>query len=169
MLTKVCSIDLKSGILCQRCEEKVRSGEITKLDLEVAKILLDLEGRYPALQNVYLHRAVEAGDVLAILVNRGDVPHILGYGGKLLKAISEKTGKRMIKITAYNEETRRFLEGLFAPASILTVNTVWIPDGSTETKVVIPKKDDRKLPARVEALKDLAKRIHNVTLRIEFE
>lgn len=168
-MTKVCSIDLKSGILCQRCEEKVRSGEITKLDLEVAKVLLDLESRYPTLQTVYMHRAIAAGDVLAILVNKGDVPRILGYGGKLLKEISEKTGKRRIKIAAHNEETRRFLEDLFAPASILTVNTVWIPDGSTETKVVIPKRDGNKLPAKVEDLKDLAKRIHNVTLRIEFE
>ncbi len=169
MLTKICSVDLKSGILCQRCEKKVKSGEFSKLDLEVARILLKMEEKYPALQKVYFHKAIESGNTLVILVNKGDVQKILSYGGKILKEISEKTGKRKIRILASNAEPRRFLEDLFAPASILTINKIWLPDGSTETKVVIPKKDERKLPINIEALKEIAKSIQSITLRVEFE
>ena len=104
-----------------------------------------------------------------MLKDKKSVHILLSYGGKILKGISEKIGKKKIRIIAYNEEPRRFLEDLFAPAPVLTINTIWIPDGSKETKVVIPAKDMRKLPADKEVLKDLAKKIQNITLRIEFE
>jgi transcription antitermination factor NusA-like protein len=169
MLTKICAVDLKSGILCPKCEEKVRSGEVSQLDLKVAKVLLDLENKYPALQTVYFHKAIESGDNLVILVDRGDVSKILSYGGRILREISEKTGKRRVRILAYNDEPRRFLEYLFAPASILTINKIWLPDGSEETKVVIPRKDMRKLPGDIQVLKEFAKSIMGMTLRVEFE
>jgi len=169
MLTKICAVDLKSGILCPKCEEKVRSGEVSQLDLKVAKILLELENKYPALQTVYFHKAIESGDNLVILVDKSDVSKILSYGGKILREISEKTGKRRIRILAYNDEPRRFLEYLFAPASILTINKIWLPDGSEETKVVIPKKDIRKLPSDINVLMEFAKNIMGMTLRVEFE
>ncbi len=169
MLTKICGVDLKSGILCPKCEEKVRSGEVSELDLKVAKVLLDLESKYPALQSVYFHKAIESGNTLVILVNKEDVSRILSYGGKIIREISEKTGARKVRILPYTEDVRRFLEELFAPASILTINTIWLPDGSTETKVVIPRKDVRKLPANIQVLKEFAKNIMGMTLRVEFE
>lgn len=169
MLTKICSVDLKSGILCPKCEEKVKSGDVSELDLKVARFLLNLENKYHALQSVYLHKAIESDDTLVLLVNRGDVQKILSYGGKIPRELSEKIGKRKIRVLAYNEEPRRFLEELFAPASILTINTIWLPDGSTETKVVVTKKDARKLPVKTEVLKELAKKVMGITLRVEFE
>ncbi|MFQ5761514.1 MAG: hypothetical protein ACE5PO_00630 [Candidatus Bathyarchaeia archaeon] len=169
MLSKVCAVDLRSGILCPKCEEKLRLGEVSKLDIEVAKTLMEMEPRYTAVQNLYLHKCVEAGDVLAILVNRGDVSKILGYGGKILKEISEKTGWRKIRVIAYNEHLRRFVEDLLAPAHVLTINTIWIPDGSKETKAIIPRSDMKKLPANPTVLKELAKNIQGISLRIEFE
>lgn len=167
--SKICTVDLKSGILCPKCEKRVKSGEISKLDLEVARTLLNMEGKYPALQKVFFHKAIESGNTLVILVSKGDVQKILSYGGRILKEIAERTKKKKIRILASNEETRRFLEDLFAPASILTINKIWLPDGSTETKVVIPKKDEKKIPINIDALKELAKSIRNITLRIEFE
>jgi hypothetical protein len=56
-----------------------------------------------------------------------------------------------------------------SPLSILTLNTIWIPDGSTETKVVISGREPRRLPIDPETVKGLAKQIRNITLRIEFE
>ena len=51
----------------------------------------------------------------------------------------------------------------------MTLNTIWIPDGSTETKVVISGHEPRRLPVDLETVKGLAKQIRNITLRIEFE
>ena len=77
MKTELCSFCLKSGILCHKCSAKVKAGEISDIDLRIARLLLSLEEKYPALQNVCFYKAVEANRTLAIVVGHGDVPRIL--------------------------------------------------------------------------------------------
>jgi transcription antitermination factor NusA-like protein len=165
--TALCSFCLKSGILCQKCSEKVKSGEVSELDLKVARLLLSLEEIYPSLQNVYFYKAVDADKTLAILVGKGDVPRLLGYGGKIIKALGEKTGKS-IRILEYGVDDRKFLEDLFAPLSIVTINTIWLPDGTTETRVILRKRGGKQPPFDVKALKEIARKVRNMTLRVEF-
>ena len=104
---------------------------------------------------------------MAIIVGPGDVPRLLGYGGKILKAIGEETGKN-VRVLEYGVDDRKFLEDLFAPLSIVTINTIWLPDGSTETRVILKKKRSSQPPFDVKALKEIASKIRNVTLRVEF-
>ena len=129
--TGLCSFCLKSGILCQKCSARLKSGEISELDLKIARLLLSLEEMYPALQNVTFHRAIDAGRTLALIVGSGDVPRLLGFGGKIMRALGDETGKS-IRVLETGGDDRKFLEDLFAPFSIMTINTIWLPDGSTE-------------------------------------
>ncbi|MEM3549476.1 MAG: hypothetical protein QXN87_02665 [Candidatus Bathyarchaeia archaeon] len=167
MKTVLCSFCLKSGILCKKCSERVKKGEITELDLKIARLLLSLEESYPSLQNVYFYKAFEAGKTLAIMVGKGDVPRLLGYGGKIIKALGEKTG-RDVRVLEYGVDDRKFLEDLFAPLSIVTINTIWLPDGTTETRVILKKKGGRRLPFDVKAMTEIARKVRNMTLRVEF-
>jgi transcription antitermination factor NusA-like protein len=155
-------------MLCPKCEEKVRTGEITELDIKIAKLLLELEEKFPVLQDIYLHHAVETGNIITLLVDRGDVSRILSQGGKILRAIGDKTGRK-VRILEHKGDLRKFLEDIFAPASIVTINTIWLPDGSTETRVILSERDLKRLPASFETLKELARKIRGVTLRIESE
>ena len=166
MKTALCNFCLKSGILCPKCQGKLKSGEMSEVDLRIARLLLSLEERYPSLQNVYFHKAVEANGVLAVLVKRGDVPRLLGYGRKIIKALGEKTGKT-IRILEHGADDRKFLEDLFVPLSILTINTIWLPDGTTETRVILRKRR-RRPPINVKALKEIARKVRGITLRVEF-
>lgn len=159
---------VKSGVLCPKCEEKVSKGQVTKHDLEIVKLLCELERDYPSLQDVSFNKAVEVDNILAILVDRNDVGKILSYGGKILKAISERTGKR-IRILGYGGDDRQFIEDLLSPFSILTINTVWLPDESTETKAILNGRKPRRVPINLEIMKKLAKEVRGMTLRIEFE
>jgi transcription antitermination factor NusA-like protein len=165
--TELCSFCLKSGILCQKCLAKVKSGEITELDLKIARLLLALEEKYPSLQNVYFHKAVDADRTLAVIVGPGDVPRLLGYGGKIIKALGEEVG-RSIRVLEYGVDDRKFLEDLFAPLSIVTINTIWLPDGTTETRVILKKRRGSQPPFDVKALKEIARKVRNITLRVEF-
>jgi transcription antitermination factor NusA-like protein len=128
---------------------------------------LSLEEKYPPLQSVYFHRAVEAGRTLAIIVGAGDVPRLLGYGGRIIKALGEETGKN-IRVLEEGVDERRFLEDLFAPLSIMTINTIWLPDGSTETRAILRKRRGSQPPFDVNALKEIAQKIRGMTLRVEF-
>jgi len=165
--TSVCSFCLKSGILCQRCLAKLKSGEVSELDLKIASLLLSFEEKYPSLQNVYFHKAVEVDKTLGVIVGPGDVPRLLGYGGKIIKALGEATG-RTIRVLEHGVDDRKFLEDLFAPLTILTINTIWLPDGTTETRVILKKKYGRQPPFNVKALKEIANKVRKITLRVEF-
>jgi transcription antitermination factor NusA-like protein len=165
--TVLCSFCLKSGILCQKCSARLESGEISELDLKIARLLLSLEEKYPSLQNVYFHKAVEAGKTLAVIVGSGDVHRLLGHGGRIIKTLSEETGKN-IRILEDGVNERKFLEDLFAPLSIMTINTIWLPDGSTETRAILKKRRGTQPPFDVKALKEIAQKIRNMTLRVEF-
>lgn len=165
--TVLCSFCLKSGILCQKCSARVKSGEISEQDLRLARLLLSMEAKYPSLQNVSFQRAVEAGRTLALIVGAGDVSRILGYGGKIVKTLSEETGMN-VRVLEGGVSDRKFLEDLFAPLSILTINTIWLPDGTTETRVILRKRRGVGPHFDIGALKEIAGKIRNITLRVEF-
>jgi transcription antitermination factor NusA-like protein len=154
-------------VLCQKCLGKLKSGEVSDLDLKIARLLLSLEEKYPSIQNVYFHKAVDVGKTLAVIVGSGDVSRLLSYGGKIIKALGEETGKK-IRILEYGVDDRKFLEDLFAPLSIVTINTIWLPDGTTETRVILRKRRGRHLPFDMKALKEIAHKVRNMTLRVEF-
>ncbi len=166
MKTELCSFCLKSGILCQKCSAKVKSGEISQIDLKVARLLLTLEEKYPSLQNVCFYKAIEAEKTLAIIVGHGDVPRILGYSGKIIKALSDETGKN-IRVLENGVDDRKFLEDLFIPFSILTINTIWLPDGTTETRVILKRKRGAQLPFDLKALKEIASKVRKMSIRVE--
>jgi transcription antitermination factor NusA-like protein len=159
---------VKSGILCRRCEEKLEKGQITELDLKVIQRMVELEKEHPILQDVTYHRSVEANGMMAVLVDRRDVPKLLGGGAKIVKDLGETFGKR-VKLISYGGDDREFLEDLFSPLSILTINTIWIPDGSTETKVILTGRQPRKMPIDLDTVKMVAHELKGMTLRVEFE
>jgi len=165
--TALCSFCLKSGILCQKCSARLKSGEISELDLKIARLLLSLEEKYPSLQNVCFHKAVDAGKTLALIVGPGDVSRLLGFGGKIIRALGEETG-RNIRVLEHGGDERKFLEDLFAPLGIMTINTIWLPDGSTETRAILRRRRSPQLPFDVKALKEIALKVRNITLRVEF-
>ena len=167
MKTELCNFCLKSGILCQKCSTKVKEGKISNLDLKIARFLFSLEKKYPSLHNISFFKAFEAGRTLAIVVGHGDIPKVIGYGGKIIKTINEEMGKS-VRVLEHGVEDRKFLGDLFTPLDILTINTIWLPDNTTETRVILKMKRGAKLPFDLKALKEIAEKVRKVVLRIEF-
>ena len=165
-MVNVCHFCLKSGILCSKCQAKLKKGEISQTDLEIGQLLLSLESSYPPLQEINFHRAVETDGILALIVGKGDVTRLLSGGGKVLRSIGEKTGKN-VRVLEAGVDDRKFLEDLFAPVNILTINTIWLPDGSQETRVILRRRG-RRPPFDIEAIKDIAQKVRGMTIRVEF-
>jgi transcription antitermination factor NusA-like protein len=165
-MVNVCHFCLKSGILCSKCQAKLKKGEISQTDLEIGQLLLSLESSYPPLQEINFHKAVVTDGILALIVGKGDVTKLLSGGGKVLRSIGEKTGKN-VRVLETGGDDRKFLEDLFAPVSILTINTIWLPDGSRETRVILRRRG-RRPPFEVQAIKDIAQKVRGMTLRVEF-
>ncbi|MCK4320534.1 hypothetical protein KAW11_02865, partial [Candidatus Bathyarchaeota archaeon] len=92
---------------------------------------------------------------------------LLAHGRKIVRTLEEKTGKK-IRILEQGADYRKFLEDLFAPSNILTINTIWLPDGTTETKVILRRRRRRPLSMNEKALKEIAQKVRGITLRVEF-
>ncbi len=167
MKSQLCNFCLKSGILCANCQKKVKHGEISETYLRIARFLLSLESKYSHLQDLDLRKAVEAQGILLLIVGPGDASRLLGYGGKIIRALREETGLR-IRVLEDGVDDRKFLEDLFAPFTILTINTIWLPDGTTETRVILRQRGRRVPPININAMKAIAKKVRNMVLRIEF-
>jgi transcription antitermination factor NusA-like protein len=167
MMMPLCSFCIKSGILCQKCQQKLESGEIGATDIQIAKLLMGLEEKYPALQKIQFYNAYEVDGVLAIVVRRGDLAVFRENNGKLVREIAQHTGKR-VRIMEKQGDERTFLEDLFDPAVITTINKIWLPDGTTETRVILASRP-RRLPVKSRILKKMAKQIRGITLRIAYE
>lgn len=159
---------VKSGILCRRCEEKLEKGQVSELDLKVIQKMVEMEKQNPVLEDVTYHRSIEADDMMAVLVDKKDMPKLLGGGAKVVKDLADTFGKR-VKLISYGGDDREFLEDLFSPLSILTINTVWIPDGSTETKVILTGRQPRRMPVDLDKVRKIAHELKGMTLRVEFE
>ena len=167
MRMRLCSFCVKSGILCQKCQEKIRTGDISETYMRVAKILIKLEEKYSSIQKIVLNNVYNVDNIIALAVGNGDGSRLLALRGQILRDISKSIGKR-IRILEESGDVRKFLEELFMPTKILAINTIWIPDGSTETRVVISGRQ-RRLFMNKDVLKELAEKIRGMTLRITFE
>ena len=84
-----------------------------------------------------------------------------------MRDVSQQASKK-VRVIEKHGQVRKFLEDLFAPANITTINTIWLPDGTTETRVILAGRP-RRLPLKTKVLKKLAKTIRGITLRIAFE
>jgi hypothetical protein len=154
-------------MLCNKCQEKVNSGEVSDRYIEVAKKLLDYEGQYQFLQDVRLDNVYDAGSFLVLLVGKGD-------GGKfnssprLVRELGDSFSKRVLVVES-GVKDRKFLEDLFVNQHIVTINIIWLPDGSTETRVVLQGRGTRRLSKkRIRALSNVAKKVRSMDLRVEY-
>ncbi len=155
-------------MLCSKCQAKVQSGEVNDIYMKVARFLLDIEKRYPVLQKVRLNGVFEAGGFLVLVVGRGDGNRINIDGRKLTRDIGDEFNRRVLVIEE-GVNDRGFLEDLFSSQRIVTINIIWLPDGSTETRVVLQGRGARRLSKkRIGALTDIAKRVRKMDLRVEY-
>ena len=167
MQIQLCEFCLKSGMLCNKCKAKVESGEVSDQYIEVAKLLLGMENQYQFLQKVRLDNVLEAGGFLVLVVGKGDAAKI-NADPKLTRDLGDQFNKRVLVIES-GVKDRQFLEDLFASQHIVTINIIWLPDGSTETRVVLQGRGTRRLSKkRLQALVNVAKTVRNMDLRVEY-
>jgi len=166
--TQLCEFCLRSGMLCSKCQEKVRKGEVNDLYMKVAQYLLDVENKYPALQKARLDKTFETGGFLVLVVGRGDRNKFMTDGGKLTRDVGDSFGRRVLVIED-GVNDRGFLEDLFSSQHIVTINIIWLPDGTTETRIVLQGRGARRLSKkRIKALTDIAKEVRKMDLRVEY-
>jgi len=169
MKAPICEVCLKTdGILCPADEKKLQEGVISELDVKVARLLYKLLGDV----DMEFKRAVEAGDLIVIMVGEGDVPVTIGKGGKNIKTLMRELGKRIRVIEAVNvtgtEDVKKLATDLLYPASVFGVNIVYKPGGGHYYKVIVLNRDRKKLPEKPDLLEDILSQIAGTEVKITF-
>ncbi len=168
MKVPICSFCLKSGMYCSTCREKIERGEVSPLDLEVAKHLLELESRFPNLKDAEFRGAFESNSLIIIVVGPGDISNFIGPKGKIVKVLSDAL-KRKVRVIEGSSSTKKTIEDILSPVGVLGVNTIWLPDGSLEKKVRVKGSDSKRLPTSVSNLENIVYKLTNEKIRIVFE
>ena len=165
MKTPICSFDAKSGVLCSKCEAKMRSGIITQDDVEAAKKLISLADHNQEVNKFTLVRGTRVhGDF--VLVFRGSDVSILRGNEQLASKIEKQMGQKVWFVETEASD-RRFIESLFHPLKVLSVNFFWLPGANKLTKAVISD-DAKNTPVDIDKVQKIAKAIRNIELLVEF-
>lgn len=169
MKAPICEVCLKSeDILCPADEKKLQEGIISELDVKVSRLLYKLLGDV----DMEFKKAVEAGDLVVIMVGEGDVPITIGKGGNNIKALMRELGKRIRIIEAVDvestEDLKKLATDLLYPAGVFGVNVVYRPGGENYYKVLVLSRDRKKLPEKSEILESVLSQIAGSEVVISF-
>ncbi len=163
----ICYFDARTGILCGNCESRLRKGEITQADVEASKAVAHLSDRIPELGKVALRRAFEANGSYVLEFEQGDMVAL--RSNQLLHPELEGALKGKVWLVGAGGNDRKFLEDVFFPARVLTVNTVWLPDGGKKTKVIVPAKRSERRIGDFDKLREAVKLARGIELLVETE
>ncbi|ODS37003.1 hypothetical protein BEH94_08115 [Candidatus Altiarchaeales archaeon WOR_SM1_SCG] len=158
----ICDICAKTGVLCGACETKLDKGELTPLDVELSGILYNLGSG-----EIGFEKAIDTGDNVIIITQKEAVGKVIGKGGKNLKTLSKKLGKKVQVIGT--GKLAELIDDFMAPTRIIGVNTVYKPDGSTIQKVRISKMEKDKLNIEVGTMQNLIHSLTGDNVEIMFE
>jgi transcription antitermination factor NusA-like protein len=165
--TPICTFDAKTGILCAKCETKLRLGHLTHADIEGAMKITKIAEHNQDINKFTMISAAKVDDDF-ILILRGSDIIVLRTNTTLSKKFEGEFGSKVWFVEAEATD-KRFIENLFFPAKVLTVNLVWLPDGNKLTKVIITGGNHSELEFNIEKIKKIAKEIRNIELLVELQ
>ncbi len=167
MKAPICDICLRSGILCLGCEDKLKMGVISELDVKIAKLLFELEEEHH-IRDVSFLKAVESRSLIVIIVGKGEIGNLIGKGGKTVKFL-QKALKKKIRIIEDTEDKRKIVQDLLHPARVLGMNVLYLPSGEQKYKVRISKEDERRIPTNVQSAEETISKLTNLEVKIALE
>lgn len=171
MKANVCRICAITGILCTSCSEKHARGVLTDLDIKVAREMYLLEDKRPEIGKMEMIKAYNVKtrngrEAIVVIVRH---PSFLDT--HFLRALSRDLSsrlKRPVKVVQDLGEFRKTVSQLVHPARVVSVSTVWLPDGTTEYDVFISRKDLNRMFIDVDSIKKVAKNLTGRYVRFTF-
>jgi len=167
MILPICGFDAKNAILCPQCEGKIESGELSQADIDASIILAKTAKSNKEIENFTLYSCKEFDGNFVLSLAKNDIMII--RQSRILYRILQDQFKGKIWLVEADENDKRFIEDLFFPTKILSINVVWAPGGVQKTKAVVSGKWTPKFPIDTEKVVQIVKNARNLDIEIEFE
>lgn len=166
MRLPVCNFDLESDMLCTSCQAKLDRGEITAFDIELSKWLMEREKDHPNLDNLTLLRATRIEDRLILVVKKKGKELFLAEES-LVNELAEKFGEVMV--VEGPPKLRRVIQEFIHPASEVGVNSLYLPDGSKESIVMLRGEDRDRIQYSNDELRVIVSAIMGESVLFEYQ
>jgi len=161
----ICTFDAKTGVLCPKCESRLKNGELSNVDVECSIKLIKLSHKNQDIDKLNLIGSQKIDEDYVLILKDSNVSHI-NSNDKLLSSVEEEFKGKVWFVEA-NSSIRRFLENLFFPIRLLKTNMIWLPDGNQVTQVTIESKDYEKFISIIEKIKKIVNAIRKIELVVE--
>jgi hypothetical protein len=163
--TPICSFDAKTGVLCAKCEEKLHAGQISQDDVDASVRLSKVASKSQDIDRFTLSKGAKVDSDFVLVLRSPDILAVRSNSG-LAERIEGEFQQKVWFLDSEASE-RGFIEGLFHPARVLSVNQFWLPDCKV-TKVTMAGRAGQK-KVDVEKVQKIAKAVKNMELLVEFE
>jgi hypothetical protein len=161
----ICIFDAKTGVLCPKCESRLKNGELSKIDVECSIKLIKLSNKNQDIDKLNLIGSQKIDEDYVLILKDSNVSHI-NSNDKLISLIEKEFNGKVWFVEA-NSSVRKILENLFFPIRILKTNMIWLPDGNQVTQVTIESKDYEKFFSIIEKIKRIVNAVRNIELVVE--
>jgi len=161
----ICIFDAKTGVLCPKCEIRLKNGELSKIDVECSIKLIKLSNKNQDIDKLNLIGSQKIDEDYVLILKDSNVSHI-NSNDKLISSIEKEFNGKVWFVEA-NSSVRKILENLFFPIRILKTNMIWLPDGNQVTQVTIESKDYEKSFSIIEKIKKIVNVVRNIELVVE--
>lgn len=167
MKLPICNFDAKNAVLCFQCEKRLESGDMTQADVDASIILAKIAKSDNKVENFTMYSCKEFDGNFVLTLSKNDIMTIRQSRTLYRKLQEQFKGK--IWLVEADETDKRFIEDLFFPTKVLSINSVWAPGGIQKTKAVISGKWTPRFPIDTEKVVQIVKNARNLDIEIEFE
>ena len=167
MKLPICGFDAKNVVLCPQCERKVDSGELTQADVDASIILAKIAKSNNEIENFTLHSCKEFEGNFVLSLAKNDIMEI--RQSRTIYRLLQDQFKGKIWLVEADETDKKFIEDLFFPTKILSINSVWAVGGIQKTKAVVSGKWTPRFPIDTKKVVQIVKNARNLDIEIEFE
>ena len=165
MKVPICIFDAKTGVLCPKCESRLKNGDLSKIDVECSIKLIKLSVKNQDIDKLNLIGSQKIDEDYVLILKDSNLSNI-NSNDKLISSVEKEFNGKVWFVEA-NSSIRRFLENLFFPIRILKTNVIWLPDGNQVTQVTIGSKDYEKSFNLIEKIKKIVNEVRNIKLVVE--
>lgn len=164
MRTPVCQFDLKSGVLCPKCEAKLRENIVSELDIKIMAALLDEEKKFIFLQKSEYIKSIELYGVIYIFIKFEE--DVSQTQLSLLETRLEAKTKRKVRLFMDSDNFNEFVGSLISPARLVSITKIWLPDGTEELGLLIDSKS--KMTIMPDILTEIVRLLKGKNIRTRF-
>lgn len=154
--------------LCLTCAKKMKSGEVSEIDIKVGKIIIHAAKQNKELNKITLSKIILTPSGAFLIVEKGDKARFEKSGFVLMNDLSDAIGTDVFIIERANK-VNKFIENMIAPIEPISISTVFIPPfGEKEIKVQLKKEDEKRLPINQETISGLTEELFGLKTHYAF-